>query len=256
VSPVTLTKAPLVKQGQRRNPVLANPRSKIRSVLRLILPGGELLATPWPGGELLAAPWRGGDLLAAPWALRATPLQSSRKTKPAERRIKKAINGQLLSIRIRIVTVTHATKTNAAQIEFAASQKRQQVTKLDEKEGDNPLTIRLCPTSGAKLLIYRLTVVATLIVVLLLSQRIRFSLQTITESSVVSEASRFAPSVSEASRFAPSVSEASRFARFEETKRGRFAYAAPQMFLDSGRLPRMTVLAHEGFDYWDLWICR
>jgi hypothetical protein len=62
-------------------------------------------------------------------------------------------------------------------------------------------------------LIYRLTVVATLIVVLLLSQRIRFSLQTITESSVVSEASRFA--------------------RFEETKRGRFAYAAPQMFLDS-----------------------
>jgi hypothetical protein len=73
-------------------------------------------------------------------------------------------------------------------------------------------------------LIYRLTVVATLIVVLLLSQRIRFSLQTITESSVVSEASRFAPS----------VSEASRFARFEETKRGRFAYAAPQMFLDSG----------------------
>jgi hypothetical protein len=155
--------------------------------------------------------------------LRATPLHNSRKTKPAESKIAKAIKGELLSIRSRIATATHAATTTVAQIEFAASQKRQQVTKLDEKEGDNPLTIRLCPASGAKLLIYRLTVVATLIVVLLLSQRIRFSLQTITESSVVSEASRFAPS----------VSEASRFARFEETKRGRFAYAAPQMFLDS-----------------------
>ena len=30
-----------------------------------------------------------------------------------------------------------------AQIKFAASQKRQEVTKIDEKEGDEPLKIRL-----------------------------------------------------------------------------------------------------------------
>ena len=127
------------------------------SVLRPIRPRGELLATP---------------------------LQNSRKTRPAETKIAKAIKGKLLSIRSRIATVTHAATIAVAQIEFAPSQKRQQVTKLDEKEGDEPLTIRLCPASGAKLVIYRLTVVATLIVVLLLSERIRFSLQAIMKSSV------------------------------------------------------------------------
>ena len=79
-----------------------------------------------------------------------------------------------------------ATRISVAQIEFAASQKRQEATKLDEKEHDKPLKIRFCPASDAKLLIYRLTVVATLIAVFVLSERIRFSLQTITKSSIVS----------------------------------------------------------------------
>ena len=117
----------------------------------------------------------GGEPLAASRALHAsaiglataeaTPLHNSRKTKPAESKTAKAINGKLLSIRSRNATVTHAATISVAQIEFAASQKRQQVTKLDEKEGDKPLTIRLCPALGAKLLMYRLTFVVTLIVV-------------------------------------------------------------------------------------------
>ena len=78
----------------------------------------------------------------------------------------KAIKERLLSIRSRIATVTHAATTSVAQIKFAASQKRQEVTKLDEKVGDEPLKIRRCPASGAKLLIYRLTLVAALIVFL------------------------------------------------------------------------------------------
>jgi hypothetical protein len=162
----------------------------MRIVLRLILPGGEL-----PGGELLAAPWAlqatplqfprppGGELLAAPWALQAPPFQSSRKTKAAERKVTKAIKGMLLSIRSRSATVIHAATTSVAQIEFAASQKRHTVTKLDENEGDEPIKIRPAPASGAKLLMYRLTLVATLIVVLASSERIRFSLQAITKSS-------------------------------------------------------------------------
>jgi hypothetical protein len=96
----------------------------------------------------------------------------------------KAIKGRLLSIRSRIATVTQAATTSVAQIEFAASQKRPAVTKLDEKEGDEPLKIRPGPASGAKLLMYRLTLVATLIVVLAPSERIRFSLQAITKSSI------------------------------------------------------------------------
>jgi hypothetical protein len=50
-----------------------------------------------------------------------------------------------------------------AQIEFAASQNRQEVTKLDGKETDELLEIRLCTEAGANLLMYRLTVVARLI---------------------------------------------------------------------------------------------
>jgi hypothetical protein len=180
VSPVTLTKAPLIKQGQRRNPVLASPRIKIRSVLRLILPGRELLGAPWaspatplqfswpPGGELLAAP-RASRVSAIGLATAGTtPLQSSRKTKPAERKVTKAINGQLLSIRIRITTVAAATRTSVAQIEFAASQNRQEVTKLDENEGDEVAEFWLCPASDEKLLMYRLTLVVTLIVAFML----------------------------------------------------------------------------------------
>ena len=138
MSPVTLTKAPLIKQGQRRNPVLASPRIKIRSVLTLILPTLSF------------------------------DFQSSRKTKPAERKLAKAIKGQLLSIRIRITTVAAVTRTSVAQIEFAASQKRQVVTKLDEKEGDEAAEFRLCPASGEKLLMYRLTLLVTLIVAFML----------------------------------------------------------------------------------------
>jgi prevent-host-death family protein len=110
--------------------------------------------------------------------------QSSRKTKPAESKVTKAINGQLLSIRSRIATVAAAVRTSVAQIEFAASQKRQEVTKLEEKERDGSAEIRLRTASGAKLLMYRLTLVATLIVVLGLLERIRISLLAITKSSI------------------------------------------------------------------------
>ena len=116
----------------------------------------------------------GVELLLAPQPLQATPLQftrptegfsagptlgfdlqSSQKTKPAESNMTKAIKGRLLSIRIRIATVTHAATISVAQIEFAASQKRQEVTKLDEKESDGALGIRFCTASGEKLLMYR-----------------------------------------------------------------------------------------------------
>ena len=106
--------------------------------------------------------------------------QSSRKTKPAERKVTKAIKGQLLSIRSRIATVAAAVRTSVAQIEFAASQKRLEVTKLEEKERDGSAEIRLRTASGAKLLMYRLT----LIVVLGLLERIRISLLAITKSSI------------------------------------------------------------------------
>jgi hypothetical protein len=54
------------------------------------------------------------------------------------------MNGQLLMILSRIATVTHATTTSVAQIEFAASQKRQAVTKLRENEMEESLRIRFC----------------------------------------------------------------------------------------------------------------
>jgi hypothetical protein len=82
--------------------------------------------------------------------------------------VTKAIKVQLLSIRIRITTVTAATRTSVAQIEFAASQNRQEVTKLAEKEGDEVAEFRLCPASDEKPLMYRLTLVVTLIVAFML----------------------------------------------------------------------------------------
>jgi hypothetical protein len=82
--------------------------------------------------------------------------------------VTKAIKVQLLSIRIRITTVAAATRTSVAQIEFAASQNRQEVTKLDEKEGDEVAEFRLSPASDEKLLMYRLTLVVTLIVAFML----------------------------------------------------------------------------------------
>src|SRR5437667_12047467 len=103
VSPAVLTKAPLVKQGQRRNPVPATTRAKMSSVLRLIRPRGALIPAP---------------------------LQSSRMAKHAERKTTKATKGQILTIRSRIPTGIHAATTSVAQIEFAASQNRQEVTKL------------------------------------------------------------------------------------------------------------------------------
>ena len=76
------------------------------------------------------------------------------------------MNGELLSIRSRIATLTHAATTSVAQIEFAASQKRQEITKLDENETDEALRIRFCTALGEKPLKY----CVTLIVVLLLSE--------------------------------------------------------------------------------------
>jgi hypothetical protein len=77
----------------------------------------------------------------------------------------------------------------SAKAEKPSHSDRQLACQVDEKEHDKPLKIRFCPASDAKLLIYRLTVVATLIAVFVLTERIRFSLQTITKSSIVSEAS-------------------------------------------------------------------
>jgi hypothetical protein len=100
--------------------------------------------------------------------------QSSRKTNPAESKITKTIKGQLLSIRSRITTVAAAVRTSVAQIEFAASQKRQEVTKLNEKERDESAEIRLRPASGEKLLMYRFRLVVTLIVALMLVNECAF----------------------------------------------------------------------------------
>jgi hypothetical protein len=174
-----LTKAPLLKQGQRRNPLLATPRAKMRSVLRLILPGGELLAAPWAlrvpaiGLATAQAPGApGGELLATPSALRvpaiglatagATPLQRSRNAKTADRKTTKAIKGQLLPIGSRTATVTHTATTSVAQIEFVASQNRQEVTKLDENEADAATEIRLCNALDKKPLKYRLPLIVVL----------------------------------------------------------------------------------------------
>jgi hypothetical protein len=70
-----------------------------------------------------------------------------------------------LSIRSRMAAVTPAATTSVAQIEFAANQKRHEVTKLDENES---IEIRLPTASGEMPLMYRLTLAATLIVVLTL----------------------------------------------------------------------------------------
>jgi hypothetical protein len=84
-------------------------------------------------------------------------------TKPADRKTTKAIKGQLLPIRSRIATVTHAATTSVAQIEFAASQNRQEVTKLDEKEADAATEIRLCTALDKIPLKYRLTLIVDLL---------------------------------------------------------------------------------------------
>ena len=108
MSPATLIKDPLIKQDQSGNPVLASPRSKMSSVLT-----------------------------------RSFDFQSSRMVIPAERKMKKAMNGHPLTIRSRIPTEIHAATISVAQIEFAASKNRQEVTKLDENEADAATEIRL-----------------------------------------------------------------------------------------------------------------
>src|ERR1700730_1299473 len=140
-----------------------------------------------PGSEPFAASWASHVSAVGLATAEATPLQcprptesfsagatfsfdfqSSRKNKPAERKVTKAIKGQLLSIRSRMAAVTPAATTSVAQIEFAANQKRHEVTKLDENEGEESIEIRLSTASGEMPLMYRLTLVATLIVVLTL----------------------------------------------------------------------------------------
>jgi hypothetical protein len=80
-----------------------------------------------------------------------------------------------------MAAVTPAATTSVAQIEFAANQKRHEVTKLDENES---IEIRLPTASGEMPLMYRLTLVATLIVRSYAPERIGFSLQATTKSSV------------------------------------------------------------------------
>jgi hypothetical protein len=104
-------------------------------------------------------------------------------TKPVERKMKKKIKGQPPTIRSRIATATHAATTSVAQIEFAASQNRQEVTKLDENEADAATEIRLWNALDEKLLMYCLTLVVTLIVVFMLLNESGFSLQSTTKSS-------------------------------------------------------------------------
>jgi hypothetical protein len=193
--------------------VQATPRAKMRSVLRLIPPGGELLppsqglwrtrAAPCASRATpLQFPWPpGGELLAAPRASRGPPLQSSLKTKHAERKTPKTTKGQILTIRSRIPTGIHAATTSVAQIEFAASQNRQEVTKLDEKEADAATEIRLCTALGKKPLKFRLPLI---VVFMLLNESAFRSSQPRSQASVVSKASRFASS--------------------RRAKRGRFAY--------------------------------
>lgn len=81
--------------------------------------------------------------------------------------------------------MTHAATTSVAQIEFAASQNRQEITKLDEDEADAAAEIRLGTALNEKLLMYCLTLAVTLIVVFILLNEAGFSLLSATESSAV-----------------------------------------------------------------------
>ena len=94
-------------------------------------------------------------------------------TNPVESNVTDATKGHPFIIRSRIPAVTHAATASVAQIEFAASQNRQEVTKLDEKEADAATEIRSCTDLDEKLLMYRFTLVVTLIVVSNAPERIR-----------------------------------------------------------------------------------
>jgi hypothetical protein len=99
------------------------------------------------------------------------------------------MKGQPLTIRSRIATVTHAATTSVAQIEFAASQNRQEVTKLDENEADAATEIRLCTALGKRPPNFRLLLI---VVFMLLNESASRSRQRRSQASVVSKASRFA----------------------------------------------------------------
>jgi len=80
--------------------------------------------------------------------------------------------------------VTHAATTSVAQIEFAASQNRQEVTKLDEKECEEATRIQLGTALGEKLLMYRLNTRRHTHRRFYARERFRFSLQARTKSSI------------------------------------------------------------------------
>jgi hypothetical protein len=94
-------------------------------------------------------------------------------TNPVESNVTDATKGHPFIIRSRIPAVTHAATASVAQIEFAASQNRQEVTKPDEKEADAATEIRFCTDLDEKLLMYRFTLVVALIVVFNAPERIR-----------------------------------------------------------------------------------
>ena len=132
-----MIEAPPFNKGQRGIPVLATPSAKIRTVFS-----------------------------------RSFDLRSSRMTNPVESNVTDATKGHPFIIRSSIPAVTHAATASVAQIEFAASQNRLEVTKLDEKEADAATEIRFCTDLDEKLM-YRFTLVVTLIVVFHAPERIR-----------------------------------------------------------------------------------
>jgi hypothetical protein len=79
------------------------------------------------------------------------------------------MNGHPLTIRSRIPTEIHAATISVAQIEFATSKNRQEVTKLDENEADAATEIRLCPALDKEPLKYRL-----LLMVVFMLRRLAF----------------------------------------------------------------------------------
>jgi hypothetical protein len=74
------------------------------------------------------------------------------------------MNTQLLSIRSRRATVTQAATISVAQIELAASQKRQALAKLDPNETADFLRIRVLAAPAEPPLKYRLTRIVVLLV--------------------------------------------------------------------------------------------
>jgi hypothetical protein len=72
------------------------------------------------------------------------------------------VKNQLLSIRNLSETVKQAATSSVAQMEFAASHKRQQITKLEANEPVESLRDRLCVALGERPLKYRVTLIVAL----------------------------------------------------------------------------------------------